>query len=383
LPFKLFRPRATGSLVPRPQLIEALSRRPEGGFTLVSAPAGYGKTTLLSTWLEAWDGPSAWLTLDEGDQDPATFLRGLLAALHTMFPDAGGATLPRHNAGTLPRHNAGTLPPMPDLARGLADELERIAEPFILVLDDYHTVRGLAVHELLIELLRQPPRSLHLALATRYDSPLPLSHFRARGQISEIRLEDLRFTEAETAALLRQVLGAPVDAATLSLLREKTAGQVFGLRLAALSLRQREDGDRVLAAVKASRGYVDLLLVELLARQPAAMRDWLLKTSILDRFCAPLCEAVCTPGAGPVEAAPGGKEFLKWLADAGLFVFSLDDQGEWYRYQHLFQLLLRHQLKRQHPPAEIAALHARASTWLTGNGLVKESARHAQAAGNA
>jgi LuxR family maltose regulon positive regulatory protein len=375
LPFKLFRPRATGALVPRSHLTERLSRRPEGGFTLVSAPAGYGKTTLLSTWLERWDGPGAWLTLDEEDQDPATFLRGLLGALHTMFPDAGAATLARLNAGT--------PPPVLDLARGLADELKRIAEPFILVLDDYHTVRGLAVHDLLTELLRQPPRSLHLALATRYDSPLPLSHFRARGQISEIRLEDLRFTEAETAALLRQVLGAPVDAATLSLLREKTAGQVFGLRLAALSLRQREDGDRVLAAVKASRGYVDLLLVELLARQPAAMRDWLLKTSILDRFCAPLCEAVCTPGAGPVEAAPGGKEFLKWLADAGLFVFSLDDQGEWYRYQHLFQLLLRHQLKRQHPPAEIAAHHARASTWLTGNGLVKESARHAQAAGNA
>jgi LuxR family maltose regulon positive regulatory protein len=364
-------------LLPRPHLTERLSRRPEGGFTLVSAPAGYGKTTLLSTWLEGWDGPGAWLTLDEDDGDPATFLRGLLAALQTMFPDAGAATLARLNAGTLPRHDAGTLPPIPDLARGLADELERIAEPFILVLDDYHTVRGLAVPDLLTELLRHPPRSLHLALATQHDPPLPLSRLRAREGISEIRLPDLRFTEAETAALLRQVLGAPLDAATLAFLRDKTDGQAFGLRLAALSLRQREDADRVLGAIKTSPGYFDLLLVELLSRQPAAMRDCLLKTSILDRFCAPLCEAVCAAGAGPA-----GDTFLEWLADAGLFVFSLDDQGQWYRYQHLFQLLLRHQLERQYFPVEIAALHARAAAWLAGNGLVKESVRHAQAAGN-
>jgi LuxR family maltose regulon positive regulatory protein len=372
LPFKLFRPRATGAVVPRPHLTERLSRRPEGGFTLVSAPAGYGKTTLLSTWLEGWDGPGAWLTLDEHDHEPATFLRGLLAALQTMFPAAGGATLARLNAGT--------LPPMPDLARGLVDELERITEPFALVLDDYHTVRGLAVHDLLAELLRQPPRSLHLALATQHDPPLPLSRLRARGGISEIRLRDLRFTESETATLLGQVLGAPVDTATLSFLRDKTAGQAFGLRLAALSLRQREDADQVLATVESNRGYLDPLLVELLSRQPAAMRDCLLRTSILDRFCAPLCEAVCAPGVEPPGTVPSGKDFVEWLADAGLFVFSLDDQGQWYRYQRLFRLLLEHQLERGHSPAEVAALHARASAWLAGNGLRQESARHARVA---
>jgi LuxR family maltose regulon positive regulatory protein len=353
-------------------LTERLSRRPGGGFTLVSAPAGYGKTTLLSTWLEAWDGPGAWLTLDEDDRDPATFLRGLLAALQTMFPAAGGATLARLNAGT--------LPPMPDLARGLADELERIAEPFILVLDDYHAVRGLAVHDLLAELLRQPPRSLHLALATQHDPPLPLSRLRARGGISEIRLRDLRFTEAETATLLGQVLGAPVDAATLSFLRDKTAGQVFGLRLAALSLRQCEDADRVLATLEANRGYLDRLLLELLSRQPAAVRDCLLRTSILDRFCAPLCEAVCAPGAKPPGTVPSGKDFVEWLADAGLFVFSLDCHGQWYRYQHLFRLLLKHQLERQYSPDELAALHTKAGAWLAEDGLAKESARHARAA---
>jgi LuxR family maltose regulon positive regulatory protein len=371
---KLHRPLVTGELVPRPDLLERLERGRGRPLTLVSAPAGYGKTTLVSTWLERCGLPAAWLSLDEHDGDPALFLSYLLAALQTLFPDVGSETQALLEP---PR-----LPPLPVLARSLLNELDRIEQPFLLVLEDYHTLRGLAVHELVGELLRHPPRGMHLVLVTRRDPPLPLANLRAQGRMTEIRFQDLRFTPARTATFLRDVMGLEVDDAALQAAHQRTEGWVTGLRLTALCLRDSHDaGDRDDCLQGSSRYVGDYLLGEILARQAPAVQEYLLHTSILERFCAPLCAAVCTPAAGGEPALPA-EAFLEWLGGANLFSVPLDGAGQWVRYHRLFRELLRRQLERRHGPGEIAALHARASRWFAGQGLIEEGLEHAIAAGD-
>ncbi len=228
---KLYRPRITADLVPRPRLLERLDRAQGGPLTLVVAPAGYGKTTLVSTWLDTIDRPNAWLSLDENDSDPSLLLTYFLAATRTIFPDAG--------PGTEALLKATTLPPVPVLARTLNNDLDRLEGEFVLVLDDYHLIRERAVHDLLSELLRHPPRGLHLVLASRKDPLLPLATLRAKSQVTEVRRQDLRFTKVETAAFLRQELGASVDDRAAAALLERVEGWVTGMRLVILSLRHR------------------------------------------------------------------------------------------------------------------------------------------------
>lgn len=376
---KLYRPRITGDLVPRPRLLERLEGRRNRPLTLVVAPAGFGKTTLVGSWLKSCDCPSAWLSLDENDDDLALFLAYLLAAIRTMFPDAV--------KDTQALLKAATLPPTDVIARTLINELDQIEEPFILVLDDYHLIQNLAIHDLLTELLHYPPPVLHLVLASRSDPLLALTTLRARSQVTEIRAPELRFNKAETAAFLEEQLGTPADDGVVNALMEQIEGWVTGLRLLTLSLRHRGSTNLTPDRLRGSVSYVtDYLGAEVLEGQPRVIQDWLVRTAILDRFCASLCAAVCLdcPQSHPEggESELDGERFLEWLETANLFVSRLDDQHEWYRYHHLFQELLQDQLKKKLDAGGVAALHRRASAWYAENGYLEEALRHALAAGD-
>jgi LuxR family maltose regulon positive regulatory protein len=386
---KLHRPPVSDDLVSRQRLLERLDSACQRPFTLVCAPAGFGKTTLLSSWLDKRECPSAWISLDEQDSDLVVFLHYLLSTIEGLHPDAM-----RETRALL---SAYALPPLPALARSLSNELDRIQDPLVLILDDYHTIHDAAVHDLLARVLRHPPRSLHLVLISRRDPPLPLVTLRARRQMAEIRAPDLCFTTEETTTFLRQVMGIPVDDATISTLEQKTEGWVTGLRLAALSLQHSGDRDRVSAGLRENNRYVmEYLATEVVSRQPPGVQEGLLKTSILDRFCAPLYEVVCGPGecllsdpgdpafaelaeSGPVVT---GSAFIEWLRNAGLFVVPLDSESRWYRYHHLFQQLLRQRLERVYGHDEIASLHAQVSQWFAENGYIEEALQHALAAGD-
>ena len=367
---KLYKPQIPANLVPRLWLLEWLSQHRRVPLTLVSASAGYGKTTLVSSWLEAVDSPSAWLSLDEYDDDLTIFLRYFTTALQTMFPEAG-----RETQELL---NTPTLPPVPVLARTLANELTRFTTPFILVLDDYHFIHEEAIHNLLSELLRHPPRAMHLVITTRSDPPLPITTLRARAQVTEIRLHELRFKAAETTIFLQQ-MGVQADDITAESLTQKTEGWVTGLRLVALSLRHRDDIGLLLKGMPENNRYVtDYLLAEVLNRLDPAIQDFLLKTSILDRLCGPLCDAVTELD----EPVCDGLAYLAWMEEQNLFTIPLDDQRYWYRYHHLFQNLLQHQLAQKLDTQAVAVLYMRASTWYAENGLIDEALHHALKAGN-
>jgi LuxR family transcriptional regulator, maltose regulon positive regulatory protein len=382
---KLYRPRAAGDLIHRPRVCEILNRHLDRAVTSVCAPAGFGKTTLLVDWLEGCPSPSAWLSLDEGDSDLCIFVTYFVAAIRTLFPSACAETLALLQAPAAP-----TLSPV---LTALVNDLDRLAddaaspaeralatgERFILVLDDYHLVREPAIHALLSELLRHPPRSMHLVVSARQDPPFPLHTLRARRELGEIRMQELRFTPEETAAFMEQALGAPLDQGPLATLVERTEGWATGLRLAALSLSTggnvAHPGSELMVD---NRFVLDYLMKEVLTRVPLATQDFLLKTSILDRMCGPLCDTV----VGSAGSTWDGRAYLEWLAAENLFTFSLDAQGTWYRYHHLFQALLRSHLERQHSAEEIAELRARAGAWFAQNGLIEEAIEHALAAGD-
>ena len=372
---KLHRPSVAGDHVHRAHLLDRLNEHIYRPLTLVSAPAGYGKSTLASCWLEASDIPGAWVSLDENDNDLRIFLAYLTASVQTIFPAAV-----RETRAML---NGAALPPVTVLARSLINELDQIDKTFILVLDDYHFIGEKAVHGLIYELLNNPPASMHLVLATRRDPPLPLSTLRARSRMTEIRVQELRFSSAETAAFLQRVLKTPVDETTAAVMEERTEGWVTGLRLAALSLRHRSNLDHILAGLPEDNRYVmDYIVREIISQQSPDMQEFLLTTSILERFCAPLCDAICPPGAEPETCAITGQEFLKSLKQSNLFVVPQDDQDRWFRYHHLFQQLLKRQLKRRFSSEYIEAIHKRASTWLTDNGLIEEALHHALEGGD-
>jgi LuxR family maltose regulon positive regulatory protein len=366
---KLHRPPVASDHLHRQHLLDRLDQRRHRPLTLVSAPAGYGKTTLMSCWLESCDVPSAWISLDENDNDLRTFLAYFLAAVQRIFPDAVRETQAMSNAVELPILSI--------LSRSLINELDQIEKNFILVLDDYHTIADKAVQGLVIELLKYPPSPMHLVLAARRDPSIPLTINRARSRMTEIRIQDLSFSDEETAALLQGMLDIPVDGATAAVLKEKTEGWVVGLRLAALSMRQRIDLDHIVANLPEDNHYVmDYLFAEVLSNQPEDIREYLLVTAILNRFCTPLCDAICVSGTRSLACKIGGKEFIKWLKTSDLFVVPLDDQGRWYRYHHLFQKLLQDRLKRKFSPDDIADFHKRAGVWFNENALVEEAFYH-------
>ncbi len=369
---KLYRPPITPDLENRQSLIEHLERNRQRPLTLISAPPGYGKTMLACLWLATSGCPCAWVTLDEEDNDLGIFLSYLLAAISRTFPGLGLKTQSLFNS------------PYPldaqVLARYLLNDLDQISEPFILALDDTHKITAQSVYVLLDELLQHPPHSLHLVLIGRYDPPLQLTLLRARSQVTEIRTHELRFTTQETASLLGHILNREIDTAIAAEWTRSTEGWVTALRLAALSLRYRGQEEDLSLRIRGDIHYLrDFLLTEVLAHLTKDYQDWLIKSAILERFCAPLCEAVCQTDQGQSSLSGGG--FIQWLEGENLFLIPLDDQYEWFRFHHLFQEMLLYLLSASSSSEEIADLRMRASQWFSENKLFDEALKYALAAG--
>ena len=376
---KLHRPPLPHNLVVRSRLVVWLNNGIDHPLTLVCAPAGFGKTTLVGTWLEYMGAdqggkaslPSAWLSLDENDSDLNLFLRYFIAAVRTIFNEAC--------EGTLALLQAQQQPPDAVLYATLSNELTELPGEAILVLDDYHTVRGTEVHNLLIELARHWPKPLHLVLISRTNPPMPMTSLRAKGMLGEIRGKDLRFTLEETAAYLGQSQLASLSQTTLNFLEERFEGWPAGLHLAALSLRSADSQEAVLSGLSGENANItSYLWDEVLTHQVPAIQTFLLKTSILDRFNASLCEAVI----GETDATWNVRACLDWIERAELFLIPLDDRREWYRYHHLFQKSLRQRLSTGLAPEQVASLHLLASAWFNDRGLIDEALHHALAGGD-
>ena len=277
---KLYIPPARPRAVLRPRLIERLNAGLHGKLTLISAPAGFGKTTLVSEWVAAGERPVAWLSLDDGDNDPTRFLTYLIAALQTIAAKIG--------AGALAALQSPQPPPSDALLTTLLNDIAAVADPFILVLDDYHALDSRPVDQALAFLVEHLPPQMHLVIATREDPPLPLARLRARGQLTELRAADLRFTPAEAAEFLNQAMGLNLRDADVAALEARTEGWIAGLQLAALSMQGRADAAGFIQAFTGSHRFVlDYLVEEVLQHQPERIRSFLLQTSILDRLCAP------------------------------------------------------------------------------------------------
>ncbi len=372
---KLYRPPLTKDHLHRQRLLDLLDKHWYLPLTLVSAPAGYGKSTLVSCWLNTINIPSAYVSLDENDNDLRLFLSYFLAAIRTIFP----GSCPEIEAMI----NSTDLPPVSVLTPNLINALDQIEKEFILVLDDYHSVHEQAIHNLLSDLLCHPPKPLHLVIVTRRDPPLHLSTFRASGKMTEIRIRELRFSAKETAEFLQNTLQKSFGETMAANVEKHTEGWVAGLRIIALFLQQKEDAQNIFSLPKGDSPHImDYLFNEVILKQPKYIQEYLLITSILDRFCASLCQAVCMPGTEPGVCEIGGADFLTWLKHSNLFLISLDDQQRWFRHHHLFQQVLQQKLKDRFSTENIALFHKRAAEWFAENGILEEAFRHFLSSGD-
>jgi len=360
---KLYIPPIRRNLVPRPRLIDRLNAGLHRKLTLISAPAGFGKTTLVSGWVAGCERPAAWLSLDEGDNDPTRFLTYLIAALQTIAAHIGQGVL------DVLRASQPQPPPTESILTALINEITTIPDNFVLILDDYHVIDAEPVDKALIFTLEHLPPQMHLVIATREDPPLPLARLRVRGQLTELRATDLRFTPSEAAEFLNQVMGLHLSPEQVTSLETRTEGWIAGLQLAALSMRGREDVSGFIRAFAGDNRYiVDYLVEEVLHRQPERVRSFLLQTSILDRLSGPLCDAV--------TGQEDGRGMLETLERGNLFVVPLDDKRHWYRYHRLFADVLQAHLMEEQSH-QIPTLHRRASDWYEQNGLRSDAVRHA------
>ena len=378
---KLYIPPPRPGAVLRPRLIERLNEGLSAGrkLTLISASAGFGKTTLVSEWVADCERGEpkvrvAWLSLDEGDNDLTRFLTYLVAALQTIAASIG--------AGVLAALQSPQPPPAETLLTALINELAALPESFVLVLDDYHVIDAEPIDSMPCAFLLEhlPPR-MHLVIATREDPPLPLARLRARGQLTELRAAELRFTPSEAAEFLNHTMGLGLSADDVTALEARTEGWIAGLQLAALalqgplSLQGRADTASFIESFTGTHHFMmDYLLEEVLQQQTAEVQAFLLGTSLLDRLCGPLCEAVLLTPA----ASGSGQTLLESLERANLFIVPLDNDRQWYRYHRLFADLLRQRL--QQSTADVADYHLRASHWYQANGYPAEAFQHAVAA---
>jgi LuxR family transcriptional regulator, maltose regulon positive regulatory protein len=363
---KLWPPAIRAGLLSRAGLQSLLEVGLGAKLCLVEAPAGFGKTTMLAQWrAAAGPGRVAWVSLDEGDNDPTRFWVYVVKALGTVEPSVGASSL------------AALGRPSADLYRtvlpGLLNGLSAAGAPLFLVLDDYHLITNPTCHQTLGFLLDHLPVDVHLVLATRADPPLPLARMRARGELAEVRVADLQFTNEEALALLNGSMGLQLRVGDVQRLAERTEGWAAGLYLAGLSLRGRQDPSAFIAAFHGDNRHIaDYLGAEVLVRQPDTIRTFLLRTSILERLSGPLCDAVLE--------AQGSARLLEELERSNLFLVSLDDRRQWYRYHHLFAQLLRLELASREPGL-LATLHHRAAAWHRQAGNLDEAIGHASAAG--
>jgi LuxR family maltose regulon positive regulatory protein len=344
-------------------LAEVLTR--DHSLILISAPAGFGKTTLLSDWLQQLSLPAAWLSLDAADNDVARFLAYVSTALQNLHPEAEAFAAPIHTA---------TRPDTESWLTALINDLSSSAHPGVLVLDDYHVIDAPAVHNALAFLVDHLPPQLHLVIASRTDPPLSLARLRARQQLIELRAADLSFTPAEAAAFLNEAMKLNLAADDVAALEERTEGWIVGLQMAALSLQGREDRSGFVRAFSGSHRFVlDYLIEEVLDRQTPARQNFLMKTSILEQMTAALCDAV--------TGEANSQAVLQQLEQSNLFVVPLDDERRWYRYHHLFGDLLRARLIQTWPDL-VPSLYRRASEWYARNELIAEAMSAAVTAGD-
>ncbi|MGI8484654.1 MAG: LuxR C-terminal-related transcriptional regulator [Thermomicrobiales bacterium] len=369
---KLYIPPPLVNVVPRPGLIGRLNEGLHRKLTLISAPAGFGKTTLVSEWIAGCERPVAWLSLDEADNDPTRFLAYIVTSLRAVAPSLG--------EGVLDVLQSAQPPPIESLLTVLLNEITALPTAIVLVLDDYHVIDSQPIDLALTFLLDHLPPQLHLVITTREDPPLPVGRLRARGHLTELRAADLRFSPSEAAEFLNTVMGLNLSEADIAALEDRTEGWIAGLQLAALTLRGRDDVSGFIRAFTGNDRYiVDYLVEEVLQRQSQRVRSFLLHTSILDRLCGPLCDAVV------LDSLASGQETLDYLERANLFLVPLDNERRWYRYHHLFAELLRHRLRQRTVSSHgedlenANALHGRASVWYEDNGFRSDAVRHALA----
>lgn len=363
---KLYTPLPRPKVVLRPHLIERLNEGLHCKLTLISAPAGFGKTTLVSEWVAGCERLAAWLSLDEGDNDLPRFLTYLVAALRTIEARLGEGIW-----GVLQAPQPLSIE---TILTTLLNEIAAIPDNFVLVLDDYHVLDAKPVDNALAFLLEHLPPQMHLVIATREDPHLPLARLRARCQLTELRAADLRFSPAEVAGFLNQVMGLNLSTEDMAALETRTEGWIAGLQLAALSMQgyaSRDTASFIKSFTGSHHFVLDYLVEEVLQQQSADVQTFLLRTSILDRMCGPLCDAVLLDRSAP------GQETLEYLDRANLFIVPLDNERRWYRYHHLFRELLRQRLQQR---GSLDDLHKRASQWYEDNGLESEAFQHAAAA---
>src|SRR5918995_2395841 len=359
---KLYVPRSRPEAVPRSRLRERLNEGAGRELTVVSAPAGFGKTTLLADWSQRSKLPVAWVSLDERDDDPVRFLLYVIAAVETIHEDFGKNT--RAFLGSL--ESREELEPV---LTALSNEILELPGDFVLVLDDYHSVRSETIHDVLAFLLDHWPPPMHLIIAGRTSPPLPLPTLRARGNLVEIGAPDLRFTHEEAADFLGRTMGLNLTAERVEALEKGTEGWIAGLQLAAHALKDREQEFSSMDAIAGGARHVfDYLADEVLSRQPEDVREFLLETSIVETLSGPLCEALTD--------RTDGREMLERLERDNLFLVPLDEEGRYYRYHHLFAAFLRERLQRIHPD-EIPKLHRRAGLWEEADGCLSGAIEHA------
>lgn len=373
---KLYIPTTRPNIVPRTQLLQKLNTGLHGKLTLASAPAGFGKTTLITAWISQLDHPVGWVSLDEDDSDPQQFFSYVAAAIRP-FPDSQH-TLTSQLQTSQPLQAKA-------LAAAMVNDLASVSTPCLLVLDDYHEIDSADIDLALAFLLDHMPPNLHLVITSRTDPGFPLSRLRARGQLTEIRIQDLRFTVEETAVFLQTIMGIPLTANQITALETRTEGWVAGLQMAALSMQNRADVDGFVAGFTGSHRFImDYLMEEVLNQQSSEVQDFLLQTAVLSRLCADLCDTVC-------QSPPISQQILEQLETNNIFLIPLDNERRWYRYHHLFADLLRQRLQQSAPPLTsppmggkegglATELHSRASVWYEDNGLELDAFHHAVAA---
>ncbi len=370
---KLYRPRMSSDLIPRPRLLERMNAGLGGKVTLVCAPAGFGKTTLLAEWVQTIDRPTAWLSLDEHDNELASFVRSLTAALQSVFPDAF--------ASVANLVQSTRFPALDSLVALFSNDLADVAEDLLLVLDDYHRIRTSELHRLLEQLVEHLPVHVHLVLSSRTDPPLPSARWLALGFLHELRGSDLRFTQEETEAFLARELGSVVAQEVAGALEERTEGWIAVLRLAALSLRNAPDQKMFLERMGHDPEHTisRYLMEEVFSQLEPAVQALLERMSMLEQFCIGLCRAIMGSDVSNAQV----KTTLEWLEHSNLFLVSLDERQGWYRFHHLFQGLLHERLLERLSQEEITLLHKRASAWYAEQGLIEEALKHAVAGGDA